>query len=85
MQHDFHYISKDDPKVVKAYDDILNILREVQDLVREEFTFRFDVVGSYKRDMITFDAKSNVGYDFDIDIEVNDSRKYPPKKLKDIF
>lgn len=85
MQHDFHYISKEDPKVVKAYDDILNILKEVQDLVREEFTFRFDVVGSYKSNMITYDAKSNVGYDFDIDIEVNDSSKYPPKKLKNML
>ena len=86
MQHDFHYISKDDPKVVKAYDDILNILKEVQDLVREEFTFRFDVVGSYKSNMITYDAKSNVGYDFDINIEVNvANNKYPPKKLKNML
>ncbi|MCH5250503.1 MAG: hypothetical protein J1E98_11240, partial [Lachnospiraceae bacterium] len=85
MQHDFHYISKEDPKVVKAYGEILNVLEEVQDLVREEFTFRFDVVGSYKSNMITYDAKSNVGYDFDIDIEVNDSSKYPPKKLKNML
>lgn len=86
MQHDFHYISKEDPKVVKAYGEILNVLEEVQDLVREEFTFRFDVVGSYKSNMITYDAKSNVGYDFDIDIEVNDSgNKFPPKKLKNML
>ena len=63
MQHDFHYIPKKDPKVKKAYGDILNILKEAQDLVSEEFTFRFDVVGSYKRNMITYDAKSNVGYE----------------------
>ena len=41
-----HYISKEDPKAVKAYDDIRNILKEVQDLVRKEFTFRYDVVGN---------------------------------------
>ena len=86
MQHDFHYIPKKDPEVKKAYGDILSILKEAQDMVREEFTFRFDVVGSYKRNMITYDAKSNVGYDFDIDIGVNDSgNKYPPKKLKDML
>ena len=85
MQHDFHYIPKKDPKVKKAYEDIQSILKGAQDLVREEFTFRFDVVGSYKRNMITYDAKSNVGYDFDIDIEVNDSSIYPPKKLKTIL
>ncbi|MCH5259029.1 MAG: hypothetical protein J1F18_04705 [Lachnospiraceae bacterium] len=61
MQHSFHYISKKDPEVKKAYGDILNILKGAQDLVREEFTFRFDVVGSYKRNMITYDAKSNIG------------------------
>lgn len=82
MQHDFHYISKKDPKVKNAYNDIQNILMETQDLLREKFTFRFDVVGSYKRDMITFDAKSNVGYDFDFNIEVNDDNKYKPRELK---
>lgn len=86
MQHDFHFISKKDPKVKKAYNDILNILKEVQDLVRKKFTFRFDVVGSYKRNMITYDAKSNVGYDFDFNIEVNDGDgKYTPKQIKDIL
>ena len=57
MQHDFHFISKKDSKVKKAYEDILDILKEAQDLVRKKFTFRFDVVGSYKRNMVTYDAK----------------------------
>ena len=86
MQHDFHFISKKDPKVKKAYNDILNILKEVQDLVRKKFTFSFDVVGSYKRNMITYDAKSNVGYDFDFNIEVNDGNdRYKPKQLKNML
>lgn len=86
MQHDFHFISKKDPKVKKAYNDILNILKEVQDLARKKFTFRFDVVGSYKRNMITYDAKSNVGYDFDFNIEVNDGNdRYKPKQLKNML
>lgn len=86
MQHDFHFISKKDPKVKKAYNDILNILKEVQDLVRKKFTFRFDVVGSYKRNMITYDAKSNMGYDFDFNIEVNDGNdRYKPKQLKNML
>ncbi|PWM28747.1 MAG: hypothetical protein DBX48_01985 [Limosilactobacillus fermentum] len=86
MQHDFHFISKKDPKIKKAYNDILNILKEVQDLVRKKFTFRFDVVGSYKRNMITYDAKSNVGYDFDFNIEVNDGNdRYKPKQLKNML
>lgn len=86
MQHDFYFISKNNPKVKRAYKDILNMLKEVQDLVRKKFSFRFDVVGSYKRNMITCDAKSNVGYDFDFNIEVNDTNgRYTPKQLKDIL
>lgn len=86
MQHDFHFISKKDPKVKKAYNDILNILKEAQDLVGKKFTFRFDVVGSYKRNMITYDSKSNVGYDFDFNIEVNDGNgRYKPKQLKNML
>ncbi len=85
-QHDFHYISKKDPEVRKAYQDILAILKETQDLLRLRFTFRFDVVGSYKRNMITYDAKSNRGYDFDFNIEVNDNaRNYKPKQLRDML
>lgn len=85
MQHDFHYISKHDPKVREAYKDIQAILREAQDLLRLKFTFRFDVVGSYKRNMITYDSKSNVGYDFDFNIEVNDDETYKPKQLKNML
>lgn len=86
MQHDFHFISKKDPEVKKAYKDVLDMLRDVQDLVGKKFTFRFDVVGSYKRNMITYDAKSNVGYDFDFNIEVNDGdNEYTPKQIKDIL
>lgn len=86
MLHDFRYISKHNPEVKKAYNDICEMIKEVQDLLREEFTFRFDVVGSYKRNMITYDAKSNVGYDFDFNIEVNDENdQYPPNELRDKF
>lgn len=86
MQHDFHYISKKDPRVRKAYHDIQAILKETQDLLRQKFTFRSDVVGSYKRNMITYDTRSNVGYDFDLDIMVgDDAEKYTPKQLKNIL
>lgn len=86
MLHDFRYISKHNPEVKKAYNDICEMIKEVQDLLRKEITFRFDVVGSYKSNMITRDFKSNVGYDFDFNIEVNyENNKYSPKKLKDML
>ena len=86
MQHDFHYISKHDPKVKDAYANVLNLLRELQNLVRDQFTFRFDVVGSYKRNMITYDAKSNIGFDFDFNIDVNDDLEmFEPEKIRKIL
>lgn len=86
MKHDFKYISKNDPEVKKAYADLISILNEVQDLVRNDFTFRYDVVGSYKRNMMTYDANSNIGYDFDFNIEVNDDdENYDANEIKDIL
>lgn len=72
MKHDFQYISKYDGEIKERYQNILDFLHDVQDEVREYFTFRYDVVGSYERNMITYDLKTNVGYDFDFNIEVND-------------
>lgn len=86
VKHDFRYISKNDPKVKQAYQDLLDILRQVQNLVREKFTFKFTPVGSYPRNMITYDTKSNVGFDFDINIEVNDDdENYTAQEIKDIL
>ena len=72
MKHEFQYISKYDGEIKERYQNILDFLHDVQDEVREYFTFRYDVVGSYERNMITYDLKTNVGYDFDFNIEVND-------------
>ena len=62
MKHDFKYISKNDPKVKQAYQDLLETLYKVQGLVRDKFTFKFTPVGSYSRNMMTYDAKSNTGF-----------------------
>lgn len=75
MQHEFRYISKHDPEVKAAYQKIIEILHKVQDQVRNDFTFQFTPVGSYSRNMITYDAKGNVGFDFDFNIEVNDEEE----------
>lgn len=86
MKHDFCYISKKNPEVKENYSNILCLLHEVQDLVRDKFTFQYTIVGSYKRNMITYDANSNVGYDFDFNIEVNDENdEYNAKQIKNIL
>lgn len=86
MEHDFYYISKKDPKVKKAYLNLLDMIHEVQNLVRDKFTFQYTLVGSYKRNMLTYDVKSNVGFDFDFDIEVNDKdEKFTAEQIKNIL
>ena len=82
--HDFIYVTKKEAMPVKK--ELIRLINEVQNLVRQNFTFRFDFVGSSKRNMVTYDRKSNIGYDFDVNIEVNDdNEKYSPDKIRSII
>lgn len=82
--HDFCYVSK--KEAAQERENIINLIHDVQDEVRDKFTFQYVFVGSSKRKMITFDRKSNVGYDFDVDFEVNDDdENYTPKELRTII
>ena len=36
------------------------------------FTFQYEFIGSVKLNMVTCDVKSNIGFDFDVNIMVND-------------
>ena len=69
MYH-FEYVPESQSKPVKK--ELLEIIYDVQDLLRDKFTFRFDFIGSSARNMITQDVRSNIGFDFDVNIEVND-------------
>ena len=82
--HDFRYVTKNEAKSIK--EELYQILYEVQDLVRDRFTFKFTPVGSSSRNMITYDAKSNIGFDFDINIEVNDDdQNFGPDEIRTII
>ncbi len=82
--HDFRYVTKSEAKPIK--EELYQILYEVQNLVRHYFTFSFKIVGSSSRNMITYDTKSNIGFDFDINIEVNDKdENYGPKEIRKIL
>ncbi len=82
--HDFHYVSKKKAAPVKA--DLLDLIHEVQDIVRDEFTFQYEFVGSSSRNMITYDEKSNIGFDFDVNFYVNDDdEEYKPKEIRSII
>ena len=82
--HDFCYISKKDAAKVKA--ELLDIIHEVQNIVRDKFTFQFTFIGSSSRNMITYDRKSNIGFDFDVNIEVNNAAENnKPKEIRTII
>lgn len=79
---DFEYVTRKEYLPVKK--ELIELINYVQDEVRGYFTFRFDFIGSASRNMITRDNNSNVGYDFDVNIEVNDDN-YSAKELKNII
>ena len=79
--HDFRYVTKKQAQPIK--DELYQILYMVQDLVRDNFTFSFTPIGSSSRNMITCDAKSNIGFDFDINIE--DNEDFEPKEIRTII
>ena len=80
MYH-FEYVTRNQAAPVKK--ELIAILNKVQDILREHFTFRFDFIGSASRNMITQDIKSNIGFDFDVNIEVNDDdEKYTPSEIR---
>lgn len=53
-------------------DEFLDIIHEVQNLLRDRFTFSYDFIGSSARNMITCDYKTNKGFDFDMNLHIND-------------
>ena len=79
--HNFQYVSRKQLSHVK--NNLIRIINSVQDEVRKDFTFRYDFVGSIKRNMVTYDVKSNIGYDFDVNIQVNDKEcRFSAKEIK---
>ena len=86
MQHDYRYISKTDPKVHAAYEHLIELLSEVHKELRRDYTFQHKLVGSYSRNMLTYDKKSNVGFDFDVNIYPNDDdNSFDAKDIKLLF
>ena len=82
--HNFIYVTKKKAQPIK--NELYQILFEVQDIVSNSFTFQFTLVGSSSNNMITYDKKSNIGFDFDFNIEVNDDEEnYSPKEIRTII
>lgn len=83
MYH-FDYVSKKEAAPYKA--ELIEILHQVQDYVRDDFTFQFTFIGSSSRNMITYDPTTNIGFDFDVNITVNDDDEdYSPEEIRTIL
>lgn len=83
MYH-FEYVTKAQASPVKK--ELIAIIHAVQDRLRDHFTFRFDFIGSSSRNMITQDVRSNIGFDFDVNIEVNFiDREYSPREIREML
>lgn len=82
--HDFEYVPNYEWKPVR--DELYEIIRKLQDDVRDSFTFQYQFIGSSKRRMITRDRNSTIGYDFDVNIEVNDpNEEYTAEEIRSIL
>ncbi len=64
-----------------AQDELEEIIHEVQELVRDQFTFQYRFIGSSMLNMITYDPNTNKGYDFDVNIYPN-GNDYSPYDFK---
>lgn len=82
MYH-FKYVPR--TKYLPLKKQIIELIKEVQNQVRDKFTFQFEFVGSTKRNMITEDVMSNKEFDFDVNLTVNNDKNYTPKKIRTIL
>lgn len=69
MYH-FEYVFKKEAAPYKS--QLIEILNRVQDYVRDEVASRFAFISSLSRNMINNDPTTHVGFDFDVNIAVND-------------
>ena len=82
--HDFEYVPKEEWKPIR--DELFEIIHKLQREVSADFTFQYHFVGSSKRKMITRDRNSNIGFDFDVNIEVNTPNEdYSAKEIRNIL
>lgn len=80
MYH-FEYVSRKELNPVM--DELTELIHRVQDNLRNKFTFQYQFVGSVRRKMVTQDPRSNIGFDFDVNIMVNDpDENYSAEEIK---
>lgn len=82
--NNFQYVTRKQLSPVKK--ELIQIINSVQNEVRNEFTFQYTFVGSTKYNMVTYNMGTNIGLDFDVNIQVNEKKdKFSEKKIKTII
>ena len=82
MMHNIQYVPRSEYMPVKK--ELEKLINAVQNELRDDyFTFSFTYVGSTHRKLITQDVGGNQGYDFDVNIHVNDKEeKFSPEEIR---
>jgi len=77
----YEYVTKKEAAPYRA--EFLDIVHEVQKILKDKFTFSYDFIGSSARNMITCDYRTNKGFDFDINLHINDpEERFEAKEIK---
>lgn len=83
MYH-YKYLTRNNAKTYRK--EFQKIILDVQNLIHDKFTFQFKFIGSSAKNMITFDSTTNMGFDFDINIEINDPNEdYSASEIRQIL
>lgn len=83
MKH-FEYVPR--KEVNKTKKEIIELINLVQKEVKDYFTFQYQFIGSTKLNCVTCDYSSNIGYDLDVNIMVNDpDESYSACEIKRIL
>lgn len=79
----YEFVKKSEYEPVR--NEIESIIKKVQNLVREDFTFQFKLVGSGNKHLITRVVNGNRGFDFDYNLILNCEKGYywKPKFAKE--
>lgn len=84
----YHYDYATPEEIKPARAELEQIISHVREDVRQYFTFRHEYIGSSsnKRNLVTYDPKTNVGFDFDVNLYVNDKYEdYSAAEIREIF
>lgn len=82
--YNFYYVPKSEYMPVKK--EVIELINKVRNELRGNFTFDHRFIGSTARKLITCDFSSNIGYDFDVNLIINDDdEEYSSEEIKTLL